>query len=46
MTTFLLRDVDPTLWRKVKARAARDGISLKAALHALLTYYAKYGLPE
>lgn len=44
-TTYLLRDVPVTLWRRVRSRAARDGRSVRGILLDLLEYYATRGLP-
>lgn len=35
-TTYLLRDIDADYWRKVKARAALEGVSLKTLFESLL----------
>lgn len=36
MASFILRDIDPDFWRKVKAKAALEGVTVKAAILALL----------
>ena len=46
MSTYLLRDLDNALWRKFKARAAKEGQSMRGVIVALVAYYVKYGLPE
>jgi hypothetical protein len=40
MPTYLLRDIPEQLWRRVKARAAMEGKSVRDALLALLDKYA------
>lgn len=37
---FLLRDIPPDLWRRVKARAALEGTTLRALFLAFLEKYA------
>jgi hypothetical protein len=39
--TYLLRDIDPALWREVKARAAIDHLPLRSVLLHLAEAYAK-----
>lgn len=34
--SYLLRDVDPDWWRLVKAKAARDGLSIREVILSLL----------
>lgn len=46
MTDYLLRDIDETLWKRVQARAAKDGHTLRWIILKLLTHYAAHGLPE
>lgn len=41
MPAYILRDIDPDLWERVKARAQADGIALRALILALLRAYAK-----
>lgn len=43
-TNVLLRDIDQKLWRNAKARAAKEGITLKALISKLLASYVKDGL--
>lgn len=43
-TTFLLRSIPAPLWRRVKARAGKQGLSLRAILILLLERYADHGL--
>jgi hypothetical protein len=38
--TYLLRDVDGELWRRVKAQAATDGVPLRTVVLELLERYA------
>ena len=42
-TSYLLRDIDPELWRRVKSRAALDGLSLKDIITKMLRAYATLG---
>lgn len=44
MVNYLLRDIDPALWAKVKARAIKDGHTLRVVLLRLLASYVKDGL--
>ena len=37
--TYLLRDIDADLWARVKARAARDRISIRELLVRFLRSY-------
>lgn len=39
--TYLLRDIDDTLWGRVKQRARSDGLSLRMAIILLLRSYAE-----
>lgn len=39
-TTYLLRDVDVRLWRKVRDRAKAEGVSVRFLLVQMLTLYA------
>ena len=36
MATYLLRNVDDTLWRQAKVKAAREGVSLRTLILELL----------
>jgi len=38
-SVYVIRDLDTTLWRRVKSKAAYDGITLKALLAQLLAGY-------
>lgn len=40
---YFLRDIDPELWRKVKARAAFDGRPIRFVILELLKVYAEHG---
>jgi hypothetical protein len=40
MTAYILRNIDPSLWARVKARAAGEGIQLRQLLMHLLRAYA------
>lgn len=46
MPSYILRNVDPELWTKVKARAEKEGHALRWVILQLLVYYAKHGLPK
>jgi hypothetical protein len=41
MASFVMREIDDALWRKVKSKAAAEGISLKDLALQLFTEYAK-----
>ena len=43
--TYMLRGVDPLVWRKSKARAALEGLTLREVVTDLLTTYAS-GAPD
>jgi len=36
MPSYILRQIDPDLWRQVKAKAALEGVSIKALIEQLL----------
>ncbi len=40
MPSYILRNIDRTLWDRVKARSAADGLHLRALILGLLTHYA------
>lgn len=40
MPSYILRNINPKLWKDAKVRAAQDGISLKSAI---LWFLAQYG---
>jgi len=40
MPSYILRNIDDGLWTKVKARASKDGLPLRALILALLRGYA------
>lgn len=44
MLGYLLRNIDPDLWRAVKARARREGRILRFVILALLREYVQHGL--
>lgn len=46
MPNYILRDVDPRLWRDAKARVDREGRSLKFVLISLLQEYVAHGLRQ
>lgn len=41
MPSYILRTIDPELWVKVKQRAEKDGLPLRALILALLRGYAE-----
>lgn len=41
MGSYILRDIPPDLWRKVKATAALQGVTVREAILRLLKEYAK-----
>ena len=41
--TFMIRDVDPDLWARVKSAAALNHETVTAAIHRFLEEYAKKG---
>jgi hypothetical protein len=43
--TYLLRDIDPKLWKRFKARAQAEGRNLRFVLLALVQSYIDHGLP-
>lgn len=36
MSSYILRDIDPELWKRVKSKAALEPVSLKALIERLL----------
>ncbi len=44
MKAYLLRNVPSPLWQRVRARASKQGLSLRAVLILLLERYAAQGL--
>jgi hypothetical protein len=44
MPSYILRTIDPELWKRVKARAERDGHALRWIILRLLEDYADHGL--
>lgn len=44
MTAYILKNIDTTFWLKVKARAKKDGHSLRFVLLQLLDRYVRKGL--
>jgi hypothetical protein len=40
LLNYLIRDIDPELWAKVKARAKSDGLSVRVVLFLLVKSYA------
>lgn len=43
MSDYTLRNVDPILWRQVKAQAALEGLSVRQLIHQLLAEWLKKG---
>lgn len=41
MASYILREIDPELWRKVKAKAALETTSIKALIERLLRDWLK-----
>lgn len=41
MTAYLLRDIEPDLWRQVKAKAALEGITIRALIEELLRAWVR-----
>ena len=39
MAAYILRNIDPDLWARVKARSEQDGIPLRAIILKLLALY-------
>lgn len=46
MPTYLLRNIDPELWAKVKARAQSQGHGLRWIMLALIGLYAHGALDD
>lgn len=44
--SFIIRHMDPEMWDKVKAQAAKEGRPLRWMLLRLLTLYASVGLEK
>ena len=42
---FILRDMEPEFWHRVKIRAVTEGETLKAVFSELAELYVKHGLP-
>jgi hypothetical protein len=36
MASYILREIDPDLWRRVKSKAALEGVSIKGLIERLL----------
>lgn len=41
MPAYILRNIDPDLWARVKARSEVDGIPLRAVILKLLALYGR-----
>ena len=46
MPTYMLRAIDPDLWRQFKSRAALEGRSLRDVVTALIRLYVEKGLGQ
>jgi hypothetical protein len=44
MTSYVLRDIEPTLWKKFKQRASAEGHSLRWVIVSLIKKYITDGL--
>jgi len=44
MPSYILRNIDPELWAKVKARSEQDGLPLRAVILGLLEQYGEHGI--
>lgn len=40
MASYILRGIDPELWKRVKSKAAAEGVSVKAQIEKLLKGWA------
>jgi hypothetical protein len=43
VVSYVLRRIDPELWKRAKARAASEGRTVRFVLLAFLRVYAEYG---
>jgi predicted DNA binding CopG/RHH family protein len=41
MASFILREIDDSLWKKVKSKAAAEGITLKELVTSLIEEWVK-----
>lgn len=41
MASYILRDIDPDLWKRVKAKAALEPITIKSLIERMLTQWVK-----
>lgn len=41
MASYILRKIDPELWKQVKSKAAAEGVSLKTLIERLLNDWLK-----
>lgn len=46
MASYILRGIDPDLWRQVKSKAALEGVSLKALVEQLFRAWLNVPLNE
>lgn len=41
MASYILRQIDPELWKRVKSKAAAEGLTLRAIVDQLLRGWVK-----
>ena len=41
MASYILRGIDPELWKQVKGKAALEGVTLKALIERLFSEWLK-----
>jgi hypothetical protein len=41
MASYIIRDIDESLWRKVKSKAAAEGVTTKAIILRLLAAWVR-----
>ncbi len=46
MPEYLIRQIDSALWAAVKARAAREGRTVRGLILLLLQRYVQHGIQE
>jgi len=39
MTAYILRDIDPKLWKRVKIKATQEGVTIKSVIIRALYIY-------
>jgi hypothetical protein len=45
MPSYILRNPDPDIWARFKARAAEEGHPLRWLILRLIAHYVSHGLP-